>query len=60
MYCCHFHLHVLQIIILQPGDVDFDPVESLLFNLDELKAATQNFSDVNKIGHGGFGCVYKV
>ncbi|KAK1304629.1 Receptor-like serine/threonine-protein kinase SD1-8 [Acorus calamus] len=30
-----------------------------LFDLDTVKMATDNFSDVNKIGEGGFGPVYK-
>ncbi|KAK1282468.1 Receptor-like serine/threonine-protein kinase SD1-8 [Acorus calamus] len=30
-----------------------------LFDLDTLEMATDNFSDVNKIGEGGFGPVYK-
>ncbi|XP_058072879.1 cysteine-rich receptor-like protein kinase 10 isoform X3 [Magnolia sinica] len=34
-------------------------VESLLFDLDTVKAATGNFSNANKLGEGGFGPVYK-
>ncbi|KAK1304628.1 Receptor-like serine/threonine-protein kinase SD1-8 [Acorus calamus] len=30
-----------------------------LFDLDTLEIATNNFSDANKIGEGGFGLVYK-
>ncbi|KAJ4823893.1 hypothetical protein Tsubulata_050172 [Turnera subulata] len=30
-----------------------------LFNLDTIATATNNFSDANKIGEGGFGSVYK-
>ncbi|XP_077243459.1 cysteine-rich receptor-like protein kinase 25 [Tasmannia lanceolata] len=33
--------------------------ESPLFGLATLKAATDNFSDANKLGEGGFGPVYK-
>ncbi|GJZ43736.1 probable leucine-rich repeat receptor-like serine/threonine-protein kinase, partial [Tanacetum coccineum] len=29
------------------------------FTLRRLKTATNNFDDANKIGEGGFGCVYK-
>lgn len=31
-----------------------------LFTLRQIKAATKNFDATNKIGEGGFGCVYKV
>jgi len=31
-----------------------------LFTLRQIKAATKNFDAANKIGEGGFGCVYKV
>uniref|UniRef100_F6I3J4 Cysteine-rich receptor-like protein kinase 25 n=1 Tax=Vitis vinifera TaxID=29760 RepID=F6I3J4_VITVI len=34
-------------------------MDSLLFDLKTLRAATNNFSDANKIGEGGFGAVYK-
>ncbi|KAL2334519.1 hypothetical protein Fmac_015732 [Flemingia macrophylla] len=34
-------------------------LDSLEFDLATVKAATNNFSDVNKIGKGGFGEVYK-
>ncbi|XP_052729226.1 cysteine-rich receptor-like protein kinase 44 [Vigna angularis] len=34
-------------------------LEPLQFNLATLKAATNNFSDENRIGKGGFGEVYK-
>ncbi|XP_028792293.1 G-type lectin S-receptor-like serine/threonine-protein kinase At1g11410 [Neltuma alba] len=30
-----------------------------LFDLSDIIAATENFSDANKLGHGGFGSVYK-
>jgi hypothetical protein len=32
----------------------------LLFDLATLKAATNKFSEDNKLGQGGFGEVYKV
>ena len=31
-----------------------------LFTLQQIKAATKNFDPVNKLGEGGFGVVYKV
>ncbi|XP_078155686.1 U-box domain-containing protein 70-like [Carex rostrata] len=34
-------------------------VLSSQFSLSELEQATQNFSDMLKIGEGGFGCVYR-
>ncbi|XP_020589870.1 cysteine-rich receptor-like protein kinase 10 isoform X2 [Phalaenopsis equestris] len=33
--------------------------ESILFDLPTLKVATKNFSELNKLGEGGFGSVYK-
>ncbi|KAK3136974.1 hypothetical protein QOZ80_5BG0445900 [Eleusine coracana subsp. coracana] len=32
---------------------------SLLFDLTTLRRATANFAEENKLGHGGFGAVYK-
>ncbi|KAG5549720.1 hypothetical protein RHGRI_014877 [Rhododendron griersonianum] len=40
------------------GD-DISTVQSLQYDLGPIKAATNNFSDDNKIGEGGFGPVYK-
>ncbi|KAK1416731.1 hypothetical protein QVD17_25847 [Tagetes erecta] len=34
-------------------------VESLRYDFSLVKAATNNFSEDNKLGHGGFGAVYK-
>ncbi|XP_020080273.1 cysteine-rich receptor-like protein kinase 6, partial [Ananas comosus] len=34
-------------------------VDSLLIDLPTLRAATGNFDEVNKLGEGGFGAVYK-
>ncbi|XP_057961827.1 cysteine-rich receptor-like protein kinase 25 isoform X2 [Malania oleifera] len=39
--------------------IEFPVVESLQFDLDTIKVATNNFSNDNKIGEGGFGVVYK-
>jgi len=35
-------------------------LESSRFDLDTIRVATNNFSDANKLGQGGFGPVYKV
>ncbi|KAJ1691990.1 hypothetical protein LUZ63_016145 [Rhynchospora breviuscula] len=34
-------------------------VESLLFDLSVIRAATDNFAQLNKLGQGGFGSVFK-
>jgi len=34
--------------------------ESLQFNFDTIRVATEDFSDSNKLGQGGFGAVYWV
>jgi hypothetical protein len=39
---------------------DIEITESLLFNFETLRVATSNFSEANKLGHGGFGVVYQV
>ncbi|KAK9285997.1 hypothetical protein L1049_025200 [Liquidambar formosana] len=38
---------------------DITTVQSLQFELGTIETATNNFSDDNKIGEGGFGSVYK-
>ncbi|KAL9231096.1 hypothetical protein vseg_006359 [Gypsophila vaccaria] len=38
---------------------DFMTAESLQYELATLQVATNNFSNENKIGRGGFGVVYK-
>ncbi|KAL7213334.1 hypothetical protein ACSBR2_015950 [Camellia fascicularis] len=41
-------------------DEDSTPsIESLQFDFGTIRHATDNFSDVNKLGEGGFGPVYK-
>ncbi|XP_028767834.1 putative receptor-like protein kinase At4g00960 [Neltuma alba] len=39
--------------------VDISSVESLKFDLDTIRTATNDFSPDNKLGQGGFGEVYK-
>nr|GLL24077.1 putative receptor-like protein kinase At4g00960 [Ipomoea trifida] len=38
---------------------DISTVESLQYNFGTIRHATNNFSDSNKLGQGGFGHVYK-
>ncbi|XP_047062528.1 cysteine-rich receptor-like protein kinase 10 [Lolium rigidum] len=38
---------------------DIQSIDSLLLDLSTLRAATDNFSESNKLGEGGFGSVYK-
>ncbi|KAG6511415.1 cysteine-rich receptor-like protein kinase 29 [Zingiber officinale] len=40
-------------------DQDFKTREMFLFDFDTIKLATNNFSNENKLGEGGFGPVYK-
>jgi hypothetical protein len=42
------------------GANDITTVESLQFDLATIEAATNNFSNDNKLGEGGFGVVYMV
>lgn len=35
-------------------------VDVLIFDLNTIISATDDFSDANKLGEGGFGSVYKV
>jgi hypothetical protein len=35
-------------------------VKSLQFDFDTIRVATDDFSEANKLGRGGFGDVYKV
>ncbi|KAL0012491.1 hypothetical protein SO802_007599 [Lithocarpus litseifolius] len=41
------------------ADDEIIAVESLQFDFGKIRVATQNFSDANKLGGGGFGTVYK-
>ncbi|XLT94939.1 hypothetical protein HN873_016601, partial [Arachis hypogaea] len=42
-----------------PGDGDAADTFDLFFGLHTLQLATNFFSELNQLGHGGFGPVYK-
>ncbi|KAD7117319.1 hypothetical protein E3N88_04587 [Mikania micrantha] len=44
---------------LQTETMDIGTVESLHYDFNTIKAATNDFSEENKLGRGGFGTVYK-
>eukprot|EP00268_Persea_americana_P060962 TRINITY_DN764_c0_g1_i1.p2 TRINITY_DN764_c0_g1~~TRINITY_DN764_c0_g1_i1.p2 ORF type:complete len:209 (-),score=38.19 TRINITY_DN764_c0_g1_i1:394-1020(-) len=46
-------------IIIDQSKHQIGDIESLQFDLGTIRAATNNFSDANKLGQGGFGAVYK-
>uniref|UniRef100_A0A2N9EM35 Protein kinase domain-containing protein n=1 Tax=Fagus sylvatica TaxID=28930 RepID=A0A2N9EM35_FAGSY len=50
----------VELLQLDFGTIDAtSSVESLLLDFGTIKIATDNFSDANKLGQGGFGAVYK-
>lgn len=60
-------IYILLIGIMQPASLNFDNEQNPnwkdvhnIFKLSVIASATNNFSDDNKIGQGGFGSVYKV
>lgn len=42
------------------GENKTEELDLPLMELEAVIIATNNFSDSNKLGHGGFGIVYKV
>ncbi|KAL8227955.1 hypothetical protein R6Q57_015539 [Mikania cordata] len=44
---------------IQTESIENTTIESLQYNFTTIKAATNDFSDDNKLGQGGFGAVYK-
>uniref|UniRef100_A0A2N9IYK4 Cysteine-rich receptor-like protein kinase 10 n=1 Tax=Fagus sylvatica TaxID=28930 RepID=A0A2N9IYK4_FAGSY len=46
-------------LLEENAGMEISTVESLQFDLGTIEAATNKFSDDNKIGKGGFGTVYK-
>ena len=47
-------------LYLSVETMDIGTTESLRYNFSLVKAATDDFSEDNKLGQGGFGAVYKV
>ncbi|XP_040951808.1 cysteine-rich receptor-like protein kinase 10 isoform X3 [Gossypium hirsutum] len=45
--------------LLRTDDDEVIRADSLQFDFATVRAATNNFSDANKLGQGGFGAVYK-
>lgn len=37
-----------------------EQVDVLIFDLSTIISSTDDFSDANKLGEGGFGSIYKV
>ncbi|KAL8476081.1 hypothetical protein ACS0TY_028665 [Phlomoides rotata] len=46
--------------IQREDDNEESPTESMRYDFVVIKIATNDFSDTNKLGEGGFGSVYKV
>ncbi|KAI3777219.1 hypothetical protein L1987_47016 [Smallanthus sonchifolius] len=44
---------------MEAGTMDIGTTDSLQYDFSIVKAATNNFSEENKLGRGGFGTVYK-
>lgn len=42
------------------GEGSYRNAESLKFDFSIIRDATDDFSDANKLGQGGFGAVYRV
>ncbi|XP_057433618.1 cysteine-rich receptor-like protein kinase 18 [Lotus japonicus] len=40
-------------------DSGIEPADTMQFNLETIRKVTNNFSDTNILGQGGFGPVYK-
>jgi hypothetical protein len=51
---------VYLVIVSGEAEDEISSAESLQFDFGTIKVATENFSNANKLGQGGFGVVYKV
>ncbi|KAK9681693.1 hypothetical protein RND81_10G020800 [Saponaria officinalis] len=57
--CCVLKRKRLQKVETSASINEVEVDDSLQFDFDTIKAATNDFSDANKLGRGGFGAVYK-
>ncbi|KAK2458403.1 putative receptor protein kinase [Trifolium repens] len=57
--CLRRNRHSMAGSNLEEDDNDIEIAESLQFNFNTIGVATDNFSETNKLGHGGFGIVYR-
>lgn len=56
---CMSYASVLTCLFCEAVD-EIITAESMQFDFGTIRAATDNFSEENKLGQGGFGSVYKV
>ncbi|KAI9078177.1 hypothetical protein K1719_039876 [Acacia pycnantha] len=59
LVCIYFVVWKSKRTITAKDDDEIAPIESLQFNFNTIRLATDNFSITNKLGQGGFGSVYK-
>ena len=53
-------IYVLEARPLYESVEEIESVESLQYSFETIEVATDNFSEANKLGQGGFGPVYRV
>ncbi|KAM0050684.1 putative protein kinase RLK-Pelle-DLSV family [Helianthus debilis subsp. tardiflorus] len=57
--CIFLILRRKKILVKKDHIMDISTIESLQYNFEMVKEATNDFSESNKLGEGGFGSVYK-
>ncbi|XP_076933209.1 cysteine-rich receptor-like protein kinase 26 [Bidens hawaiensis] len=57
--CIFIVLRRKKILVEKDDAMDMSTIESLQYDFEVVKVATNDFSDDNKLGEGGFGSVYK-